>query len=732
MSEQKKPLSYQLFEENDDLKFLLSPDKRSEKRITEKLLKGIQKKVRDRIQNVRDLTLLTLADKYLNFGELEKTQGLSYEQNEVEKSSRGALRQQIKRVFQDASVPDSLTEGYRRLICIILIYIGKKIEGGFEDYDLTSPDQISSLEDDLYEFHAYHKSLKVVLKRSEPKFTIQRKWLMYIRTPSGVYRTYLDIKPDNKASYMSKYDTILSGPIKYECDQVMVTLRSPELPAYFLSLRAYVTEGMLKKQSVLVSGLAIANGTDKNTNFALPFILFSHSEIDATEVKSFQMAKSSADYALIRNKNPYFSPVDRAEKDIIKFLALETYISSTYFTPGIKSISRSFLAPKIESLGRASFSDDFGKVLTGNNWISVARKGSRTSSSMIVYYWSFIRDEIKQSIKVKVYKTTERAADTFYKGEVRIYNSEYWIHLSQGMNQKFLFGRVSEDDPNCILLIGSYDEDHKRYATREILMPEEYISDLTNEAKEENEDAKSTVFTYKTFSVLESPKDFVKMYLNYKNHGRLSYPSSLDSHSRYGQERGAMPYQGKYFLYVKGVYPENKGKILRFTLEIDRLARAELNKKFEYGKGTLFHYVGMAEQLNSTLYLHLSNQNESKRQASRIMFHVSDGGAAASVKRNSTLVGILLDTDKASFPIANTCIAVKVEDTEESTFMPSEGIDEAEEKLIWKELKELNEAKYNTVFDPKVTSLSGFFEITTDRNGSILLRNQYDDDTEGV
>lgn len=561
------------------------------------------------------------------------------------------------------------------------------------------------------------------------------KWLVYISAPSGVHRTYLDILEDKPATYLSKHGITCEGQAMFNDGQLLILMSGAKgKKGYHLTVRAYVSPSALKESQLKISGIMLANGNIEKVNYVLPIILLKPTKSNVA--KKFLTA--ALDFSK-KVKPKEFIPKGAVEKNIVSYLALKPWTSTDYLSSESKSIN-SLIRERLEEKGRNDYMTSERAFLAKTKWVSLSRSEDNTTARLSVYYWKFLFNDVNQSIRVETYANKDRTGTNFFRGELSVHGEEYWIHLHNSRKQKFLFGKKQihitgpsdasgeESKENLemdkiVQLLSSYEggRANQHFAVREILMPESYLP----------VGFKGIYLPYEKFLEMDKPRNSTKMYLNYNRHSMLSYPSNEPESTRYGKERKASFYEGRYFVYVKGVYPEIKNEIIRFTLDIDSLARAELWKKLDYGEGN-FYYIGIAEKLNETLYLHLSNQNVNRKQACRILFHVTDGAKHGAATRSSILIGILLDSDKESYPIASICVALKVEGKLASTeFAPLKSIsnnmigNDKEEDILWEKVDQLYKGKYLECFGREIESLEDFFAVTTQSRGTMQLFDQY-------
>lgn len=611
--------------------------------------------------------------------------------------------------------------------------IGKDLAGILlifsHKYDLKNNWQ--ELERDIHAWVEWTKLKNIKSIKAGLPEKIYGIWYVYIANHVGINRTFIDISDDisdNKrtphAKYQSREDHLLDGKIHYVNNELILNLQNED-KSYLLTFRAHLDNKMLRDADMRLSGIGLVNVNQKT--HALPLILYKPQKNDT----NFPYAKKGTkiESLLFQNlktkdkpdEDYYFRPQPGIEEEIVQYLSLKSPLSSDRFggdaITTIKEVGESRLKERGRSIDKNIAKDFDGITL----WASITHRIGDKSNNLRVYFWRFKSHEFSEKIAVE--RCLGRSGPSFkkaYKGELRVHEQDYWFHLIYNKSKhKSFFGFKEPSQDKVIYLIGSAKLKGRRYATRELLIPMDYLP--RNFIKRD-----TSTLKYQEFLHMDSLDLNARMYLNYRNHSILSYPLVLNKDNRYGQQVWARYYQGEYFVYFKGIYKKNHGRIVRYALSIDKISGAQLRKSYDQKEEGEHSYSGIAEKLDKTLYLHLSHRpsqkpiHQAKRQASRILFHAPDGDDSAT-KRDPIMVGIILDADLDGFPVSSVCIAVKREQIGSYAFKPFPQIEPDEELALERVFTLFYEKRFYDNYSEPLETLTQFFEITNNDLGGVFL-----------
>lgn len=547
-------------------------------------------------------------------------------------------------------------------------------------------------------------------------------WHVYFKDSEGVHRTFLKVSLDNEqllANYISVKGILLEGIVKHKNNQLIIDLHNQN-EDYFMSLRGRLDNLMLKQGNVQITGIAIVN--EQYQTQGLPFILFkpSGTSRDFKVFKDFQDDMSFETAVSIKEpatEGAIFTPKLGEEMEMVSYLDMCRYVMSPDRQSKRVGISDWILEITTKK-GRLSF-EKFGSQFKeiDEEWISLTRRDEGNDKNLTVYCWKIEKCNYDQSISVS--RSKRFKSKDWYSGEMRIYNDNYWICLSDNIhNQKYLYGYQDKDAPNCILLLASAKIGDRRHTVRELLFPKSYLP-------EGFEVEAGTILPYEDFLQMKDLPSRLKMYLNHRSHSVLSFPLSEGYGSGYYQQKRASRFSGKYLLFIKSPYKEDNGTLLKWQLKIDVIAGTRLIKKYT-DDGPTYYYSGIAEHLNKSLYLHLSHDNitptvnQEKKQACRIMFYVKDG--YVDTPKDKLLVGVFMDSDLEFYPSAHLCFALKLDQTDTESELEPVVTDEDLTQLK-RIFRDTCMDQYASKFSADMDSLEDFFQNTSGEPGRIILHD---------
>lgn len=354
---------------------------------------------------------------------------------------------------------------------------------------------------------------------------------------------------------------------------------------------------------------------------------------------------------------------DIYEKSLLIYYQFLTENSTKVFLHEPTKNLRTWIKSYLKTKGRTRF-DQYQKLLESKKWVSLSRQ-SNHPDKIRIYYWSFEFHPLKQCITANRIMREGEYTETVYVGEMKYHNDRFWVEFDAGEHQKkIMFLRSTENsyrDNLYFLAMGSasfisFSNDPGDMLT-EIVLPMDHLPSRYHRRYN---------LSYNEFKNLKKIPLDLRLYLNHRDNAILSFDNPNSIKSSLQKQMAATAYTGIYHVYVYHRFLNEPYRLSRFTLKIDKLAVAFLNKADVEESKAVHHYHGLAEESNKNLQIALKHVTGShppyKEQFSleaRIIIDSSRGH-----KKREMMTGIISDADKDSKPMGMPCVLVRIDNYE--------------------------------------------------------------------
>ncbi len=362
----------------------------------------------------------------------------------------------------------------------------------------------------------------------------------------------------------------------------------------------------------------------------------------------------------VKDFEPTDTPNGVYEKSLLIYYQYLAENSNKVFKHSPTTHLRTWIKKYLKEKGRTRY-DQYKAVLQSREWISLSRQ-SNDHDKVRIYYWSFEFHAFKQSIIAKRTMRQGEYTETEYVGEMKFHNDRFWVEFeTSGHQKKIMLLRSTENsypDSLYFLAMGSasfisFSNDPGDMLT-EIVLPKDHLPTKYHRRYD---------LSYNEFKNLTKIPLDLRLYLNHSDNAILSFDNPNSVKSNLQKQMAATAYAGLYHVYVYHRFLKEPYRLSRFSLKIDKLAVAHLNKADIEEPEAQHLYHGLAEESNKNLQIALKHLTGShppyKKQFSleaRIIIDSSRGH-----KKRAMMTGIISDADKDSKPMGMPCLLVRID-----------------------------------------------------------------------